>query len=168
MVVSASKRRGGAPYKYPKQIGCDIKMKKQIVMATVAIMLMGVLIVPPVMASADMKTIDVGGKQLNLIGIETIDRADIIGGKGADYKCSISGNLDPYEGYGYGYSMSEGVQVRIEITHHSPSDADVVLGVMDDEFNLLEYIVDTDHTGRAYFPSSSPFDWYTRHNRKIK
>ena len=106
-----------------------MKMKKQIAIVAVAIMLMGALVAPPVMASAGDKTINVGGKQLNLIGLETIDRADIIGGKGGDYECTISGTLDPYEGYGYGYSMSECVQVRIEITHHSPSDADVVLGV---------------------------------------
>ena len=50
--VSASERRGWAPYKYPKQIGGDIKMKKQLAIVIVAILLTAVLLVPPVMAFA--------------------------------------------------------------------------------------------------------------------
>jgi len=48
--VSASERRGGAPYKYQNQKEVIRKMKKQLAIATVAIMLTAVLIAPPVMA----------------------------------------------------------------------------------------------------------------------
>ena len=49
-VVSASARRGGALYKYPNKQEVIRKMKKQLAIAIVAILLMAVLIAPPVMA----------------------------------------------------------------------------------------------------------------------
>jgi len=68
-VENASERRGGAPYKYPNQKEVIRKMKKQLAMATVALMLMAVLLAPPVMASAGDKTINVGGNQLKVVEV---------------------------------------------------------------------------------------------------
>ena len=51
-VVSASERRGGALYKYPQPKGGDTKMKKQLAIAIVAILLTAVLLAPTVMAYA--------------------------------------------------------------------------------------------------------------------
>ena len=76
-------------------------MKKQLAIATVAILLMAVLIAPPVMASADVKTIDVGGKQLKVIELKENSIEDIIGGKEVSYiRHYISGyvNHDEYIG----------------------------------------------------------------------
>ena len=67
--VSASERRGGAPYKYPKQKEVIRKMKKQLAIATVAITLTAVLLAPTVMAFAvkDGNSVQYSYRGLNYI-----------------------------------------------------------------------------------------------------
>ena len=77
-------------------------MKKQLAIAIVAILLMSVLLVPPVMASAlrGDKTIDVGGKQLKVIELKENSIEDIIGGKEVIHiRHHIYGQLDPNEAF---------------------------------------------------------------------
>ena len=127
-------------------------MKKQIVMATVAIMLMAVLIMPPVMASADMKTIDAGGNQLKLVELKENNIGDII--ERGHVQSSLRGQLDPYTWDGQRVYLSATMRVEITIDH-TPTDATgVVLGVWDDDLNPIEYITDDNQDGHAHFPSS--------------
>jgi hypothetical protein len=132
------------------------KMKKQIVMVTVAIMLMAVLIAPPVMASAGDKTINVGGNQLKVVEIKDNNIEGIFGGKAFIHiRRDIFGQLDPNEAHGYGYTLSEGVRVRISIDH-TPTDATgIILGIWDEDFSNGVYLEDNNQDGHAYFPSSS-------------
>jgi len=88
------------------------KIKKQIVMATVAIMLMAVLIVPPVMASAGDKTIDVGGKQLKLVEHKEDNIGDII--ERGHVQSSIRGQLGPGTYEDYRVYLSKGMRVEIK------------------------------------------------------
>ncbi len=131
-------------------------MKKQIVMATVAVMLTAVLLAPPVMASAGDKTINVGGNQLKVVEVKENNIEDISGGKEVIHiRHDIFGQLDPNKAHAYGYSMTEGIRVRIAITH-TPTDATgIILGVWDEDFSNGVYIEDNNQDGHAYFPSSS-------------
>ena len=67
--VSASERRGGAPYKYPNQKEVIRKMKKQLAIAIVAITLTAVLLAPTVMAFAvkDGNSVQYSYRGLNYI-----------------------------------------------------------------------------------------------------
>ena len=127
-------------------------MKKQLAIAIVAIMLMAVLIVPPVMASADVKTIDVGGNQVKGIELKENNIGDII--ERGHVQSSLRGQLYPYTWDGQRVSLSATMRVEITITH-TPTDATgVFLGVWDDDLNPIGYIIDDDQDGYAHFPSS--------------
>ncbi|MFZ2070791.1 MAG: hypothetical protein WAV32_04190 [Halobacteriota archaeon] len=136
-------------------------MKKQIAIATVAIMLMAVLIAPPVMASVlrDDKTIDVDGKQLKVVELKLNSIEDIIGGKEVIHiRHYISGYVNHGEARGDVWYLTEGVRVEITIDH-TPTDATgVLLGVWDwDDLSNGEYIIDNDQDGHAHFPSSGTY-----------
>jgi len=130
-------------------------MKKQLAMATVALMLMAVLLAPPVMASAGDKTINVGGNQLKVVEVTENNIEDIFEGRSIHIRHHISGQLGPNEAHGYGYYLSEGVRVRISIDH-TPTDATgIILGIWDEDFSNGVYIEDNNQDGHAYFPSST-------------
>ena len=127
-------------------------MKKQLAIATVAIMLMAVLIMPPVMASADMKTIDAGGNQLKLVEHKEDSIEDII--ERGHVHSSISGHVDHGEADAYRRYLSATMRVEITIDH-TPTDATgVVLGVWDDDLVYCDCIIDDNQDGHALFPSS--------------
>ncbi|MBE9594558.1 MAG: hypothetical protein IMF19_13890 [Proteobacteria bacterium] len=130
-------------------------MKKQLAIATVAVMLTAVLLAPPVMASAGDKTINVGGNQLKVVEVKENNIEDISGGKEVIHiRHDIFGQLDQNKAHAYGYSLTEGIRVRITITH-TPTDATgIILGVWDEDFSNGVYIEDNNQDGHAYFPSS--------------
>ena len=148
-------------------------MKKQFVIAIVAIMLLSVLVVPPVMSSGlrdeitlqsikteseptvdfANKTIDASGKQLKLNKSKKISREDIIV-DGIRSKVSINGQLGSGEYDEYEIWFAEGVKVFVEIDH-SPSNVDVSLGIYDIWENG-EGITDSDHDGYACFRYTIP------------
>ena len=128
-------------------------MKKQLAIAIVAIMLMSVLLVSPVMASAlrGDKTIDVGGKQLKVIDLKENNIGDII--ERGHVHSSLRGQLDPYTWNGQRVYLSATMRVEITIDH-TPTDATgVVLGVWDDDLSNGVYIL---MTTRMDTPISHP------------
>jgi len=134
-------------------------MKKQIAIVIVAIMLMAVLIAPPVMASAGVKTIDVGGKQLKVIELKENSIEGSIGGKEVIHiRHYISGYVNQYDVRGDIWYMTKGVRVEITIDHTPTDVTGVLLGVWDryDPSNS-EYIIDNNQDGQAHFPSSGTY-----------
>ncbi len=128
-------------------------MKKQIVMATVAIMLTAVLLAPPVMASAGDKTIDVGGKQLNLVEHKENNIGDII--ERGHVQSSIRGQLGGSGTWnGERVYLSKTMRVEITIDHTPTTATGVLLGVWDDDLIYADYIIDDDQDGHAHFPDS--------------
>ncbi|KAF5435201.1 hypothetical protein C5S36_03630 [Candidatus Methanophagaceae archaeon] len=126
-------------------------MKKQIVMATVVIMLTAVLLAPPVMASAGDKTIDVGGKQLKLVEHKEDNIGDII--ERGHVQSSISGHVD-HGVDAYRCYLSATMRVEITIDHTPTAVTGVLLGVCDDDLIYCDWIIDNDQDGHAHFPDS--------------
>ncbi len=134
-------------------------MKKQLAIATVAILLMAVLIAPPVMASAGDKTINIGGNQLKVVEVTENNIEGIFGGKEVIHiRRYISEYVNHGEVIGDVWDMTEGVRVEITIDH-TPTDATgVLLGVWDwDDLSNGEYIIDNNQDGHAHFPSSGTY-----------
>ncbi len=127
-------------------------MNKQIVMATVAIMLTAVLLAPPVMASAGDKTIDICGKQLKLVEHKENNIEDII--ERGHVQSSLSGPLGPGTYDDYRVYLSKGMRVEITIDHTPTTATGVLLGVWDDDLIYADYTIDDDQDGHAHFPPS--------------